>query len=209
MEADWEIEIGGGAPVIEALWPGFVDLRLTPARIVEITEASAFATLGKFLLAVNGASSPLWSSKCDVWEPALAEQSDGEWASPEVAPTEASQAPGDLEADERSSLACYIDVMPRQGDLFSRWEDAESFCRAWVARMEAVELLDSRVDLIVRQAVAGEVEGFGITAYVSVMLPERPLRPDEGTAALAAALEAVEASIPQGVLPMKGAQKLQ
>ena len=27
MEADWEVEVGGGAPVIEAFWPGFVDLR--------------------------------------------------------------------------------------------------------------------------------------------------------------------------------------
>ena len=32
MEADWEVEIGGGAPVIDALWPGFVDLRAARAR---------------------------------------------------------------------------------------------------------------------------------------------------------------------------------
>ena len=25
MEADWEVEVGGGAAVIEALWEGFVD----------------------------------------------------------------------------------------------------------------------------------------------------------------------------------------
>jgi hypothetical protein len=30
MEADWEFEVGGDAPVIDALWPGFVDLRLSP-----------------------------------------------------------------------------------------------------------------------------------------------------------------------------------
>jgi hypothetical protein len=31
LEADWEFEVGGDAPVIDALWPGFVDLRL-PSR---------------------------------------------------------------------------------------------------------------------------------------------------------------------------------
>ena len=30
MEADWEFEVGGDAPVIEALWAGFVDLRSQP-----------------------------------------------------------------------------------------------------------------------------------------------------------------------------------
>jgi len=45
MEADWEVEVGGGSPVIEALWPGFVDLRLYPERIGEIQEAAGFRRL--------------------------------------------------------------------------------------------------------------------------------------------------------------------
>ena len=32
MEADWELEIGGDAPVIEAHWTGFVDLRADPSE---------------------------------------------------------------------------------------------------------------------------------------------------------------------------------
>ncbi len=32
MEADWEFEVGGDAPVIEAHWPGFVDLRQNPEQ---------------------------------------------------------------------------------------------------------------------------------------------------------------------------------
>ena len=32
MEADWEVEIGGDAPVIDACWEGFVDLRRAPER---------------------------------------------------------------------------------------------------------------------------------------------------------------------------------
>ena len=40
MEADWEIEVGGKAPVIEARWPGFVDLRLHPERASQFPEAA-------------------------------------------------------------------------------------------------------------------------------------------------------------------------
>ncbi len=46
MEADWEVEIGGedgdSAPIIDALWPGFIDLRRFPDRVAEITEAAGF-----------------------------------------------------------------------------------------------------------------------------------------------------------------------
>ena len=40
MEADWEVEVGGGAPVIEADWPGFVDLRGEPERVNEMEEVA-------------------------------------------------------------------------------------------------------------------------------------------------------------------------
>ena len=69
MEADWEVEVGGGAPVIEALWPGFVDLRLYPERIGEIQEAAGFPALAGLLRSLNGAGSSLWTAKCDLWEP--------------------------------------------------------------------------------------------------------------------------------------------
>ena len=46
MEADWEVEVGGGAPVIEALWPGFVDLRSNPERSGEIDGGCEFPALG-------------------------------------------------------------------------------------------------------------------------------------------------------------------
>jgi hypothetical protein len=47
MEADWEVEIGGGAAVIEAEWPGWIDLRKQPERASEIAEAAGFAATGK------------------------------------------------------------------------------------------------------------------------------------------------------------------
>jgi hypothetical protein len=145
VEADWEVEIGGGAPVIETLWPGFVDLRSDAGRGGEIgamiAEAAAFAPLGDLLRALNGRESPVWTSKCDLWEP------------------------------EPAGLAIYIDMLPREGTVFAEWRQGEEFCRKVVARLEAIALEacgpDCRIDLVIRQAIAGGAEGFGITAYLS------------------------------------------
>ncbi len=49
MEADWEIETGPQAPIIEALWEGFIDLRQSPHRIHELEEARRFEPLAQTL----------------------------------------------------------------------------------------------------------------------------------------------------------------
>jgi len=201
MEADWEVEIGGGAPVIEAFWPGFVNLRRTPLRIAEVSEALAFPALGRFLAQVNGEVSPLWTSKCDVWEPDRAEQAG-------LDPAHPASVEGDSEI---IVLACYIDLLPRRGVLFAQWQAAERFCREWVERLETVDLPLSRVELIVRQAVAGDAEGFGITAYVSIL--ESPLEMnadgarvrDQSANLLAQVLGILAASIPAWDFPAAGA----
>jgi hypothetical protein len=216
MEADWEIEIGGGAPIIEALWSGFVDLRRAPAQIGELSEALEFPPLARFLAHVNGAASPLWSSKCDVWEPAADRGADLD----RIEPTAVLDEPDGLEVEAQktgvsAALACYVDLLPRQNLLFAQWEDAERFCRAWVERLESVDLADGQIDLIVRQAAAGQIEGFGITAYVSVVGSppltnagqswEQGLERERIGAALGSALEAMADSIPPLALPATGA----
>jgi len=76
MEADWEVgdrrrSAGDRSPLA-----GFVDLRAAPERIVEIAEAAAFPPLAGLLLALNAPESPVWTSKCDRWEP-----EPGRWVS--------------------------------------------------------------------------------------------------------------------------------
>jgi hypothetical protein len=153
MDVDWEVEIGAGAPVIEASWPGFIDLRNQPARIGEIAEAAAFSPLARLIAAVNAPDSRFWTSKCDLWQP------------------------------EPAALACYVDVLPREGLVFAEWKKAEEWCRACVAKMQSTELaetssggcVDSIVEdgpeitiaLVIREANVGETEGFGVTAYLS------------------------------------------
>jgi hypothetical protein len=150
MDIDWEVEIGGGAPVIEALWPGFIDLRTHPERIGEIAETSAFAPLADLLISLNSPQSPIWTSKCDVWEP------------------------------EPGGAACYVDLIPRHGSVFADWRCVERLCRALVKQMTTrnardesdaagtdATIADAPVSLVIRQAIAGQAEGYGITAYFS------------------------------------------
>jgi hypothetical protein len=180
MEADWEIEIGGGAAAIEALWAGFVDLRGEPARIAEIAEAAGFPPLARLLLALNRPPSPLWTAKCDLWEPAAEELG------------RSNAAPPAAEAAQEFALACYIDLLPFFGKVFAQWQHAESFCRSWVARLDSVAAPHAALELVVRQAIAGAVEGFGVTAYLSARGRDRAA----SAAALAASMEALAATIP-------------
>jgi hypothetical protein len=173
LEADWEVEVGGSAPVIEAHWPGFIDLRAQPERISDIAEATAFPPLADLLLALNSAGSPVWTSKCDVWMP------------------------------EPGALACYVDLVPLKEGVFAEWERAEAFCRDLVNRiaprtMPAGEISPGRhpimvagdgsgsaasITLVVRRAVTEQSDGFGVTAYFSA---DAQCLPDAATAAAAA-----------------------
>lgn len=162
MEADWEVEIGGGAPVIEALWSGFIDLRHDDEQamelVAEISEAAAFPPLSALLLALNAPDSPVWTSKCDMWE---------------AAP---------------NALAIYIDMLPHEAVVFADRQSAEDFCREHISRLAVISAecdLDCGIDLVIREAVANQAEGFGITAYLSARGADR--------AAAAAGLAAVMA----------------
>jgi hypothetical protein len=173
LEADWEVEIGGSAPIIEAHWPGFIDLHAEPQRITEIAEATKFPPLADLLFFLNSAGSPVWTSKCDIWEP------------------------------EPSALACYVDLLPRRGGLFADWEQAEAFCRVLINRITprfvpAGELQPGRhpilvgsdssnsaanLTLVVRRAVTEHSDGFGVTAYFSA---DADCSPNTATAIAAA-----------------------
>jgi len=179
MEADWEVEIGGGAPVIEALWPGFVDLRSHPDRIGEIAEVATFPPLAELLRVLNSPESPVWTSKCDVWEP------------------------------EPAALAIYIDMLPSGGAVFSERQQAEDFCRANVARLRATALPQSprehSIDLVIRQAVVGGAEGFGITAYLGA----KGAVNKEAETALAALMAGFADALPRRGPPETPGKKLQ
>jgi hypothetical protein len=165
IEADWEVEIGGGAPAIDAQWAGWIDLRRWPERIAEIAEAAGFAPLAQLLLTLNAPHSPLWTAKCDLWEQKMEEET--------AVPGEQIVPPGAGEGTKPCSLACYIDLLPVEGLVFAEWTSAEEICRAWTTRLDGEMSADGRVDWVVRMALAGAAEGFGVTAYLSVVDRDR------------------------------------
>ena len=175
MEADWEFEVGGGAPVIEAWWPGLVDLRSSPASVVEIPEAVELPTLGDALIRLNAASSPLWTSKCGLWTNEGAEQFDAD---------EFDAPP----RRQRPTLhGCYIDLLTRSEEHWASADAIEATCRLWSAGLRGLKLRSCRVDLVIRRAFTPpERMHLAVTAY----LTGSGFTAGEALAALEAALTA-------------------
>jgi len=152
MEADWEVEVGGDAPVIDAHSAGFVDLRSEPELAWRLAEAGMLPGLAEALIRLNGEVSPVWTAKCDVWTVEDFESFDLD----------------ELDALAESGaygVACYIDLLPRDGE---RWGDAAAAvrdCKEICARLRGGSLRGCRVDLVVRETLAGSE--LGITAYLT------------------------------------------
>jgi len=191
MESDWEIEIGGAAPVIDASWAGFEDLRLFPQRANGLPETQQLPGLGEALVRLNADASPVWTSKCDVWQ---LEEWDGD----------------ELDAPFGSALdgvACYIDLLPRQDE---HWDDVArvaAWCKALCAAIRGVSLRSCRLDLVIRRALISKdgQNRLGVTAYLSACGPDR----DSASEALQAALGAFASSIAARPSAANEASKLQ
>jgi hypothetical protein len=168
MEADWEVEIGSGAPILDAHWPGFVDLRRFPERVCDLEEASLFPALSSALLRLNGPDShpesseedgagvlSVWTSKCDVWR-----LGDG---MEQCDPDEMGADPLDCVV----GVACYIDLLPRERVTFAEINRLEEWVRTKVERIRQMAAHCCRADLVIRRAFVGEQDGLGVTAYLS------------------------------------------
>jgi hypothetical protein len=155
MEADWEFQVGGEAPVIESRWKGFVDLRRYPERAGQLPEAAELPALAEALAKLNASNSEVWTSKCDVWPVDDVSQID---------PDELDAPPGCAD----HAVACYIDLLPRN---LGQWETpdlAASACKDACGRLRLFPLRCSRLDLVIRRAlIAGDRIDLGITAYLT------------------------------------------
>jgi hypothetical protein len=174
MEADWEIEVGGEAPVIDALWPGFTDLRLHPERARQLPETAQFPALAAALAKLNADASPVWTSKCDFW-PVL--------------------EPGEFDPDELDApsgcaayaTGCYIDLLPRGDERWTGPALAADACKQLCGLLRAVRLHCCRVDLVIRRAIiVPNRMDLGMTAYLTAC----GLSATEATQRLQAALTA-------------------
>jgi hypothetical protein len=148
MEADWEFEIGGDAPVIEAHWTGFVDLRVDPRRAFDLAEARQLPGLADALARLNAMNSPVWTSKTDVFEPGQIDPDELDAASAEGA----------------HAVACYVDLLNRGDQGWKLPFEAEEACMELNARLRGIPLRRCRVDLVVRRTDV-EANDLGMTAY--------------------------------------------
>jgi len=155
MEADWEFEIGGAAPVIEAYWPGFVNLRDEPARVREIAETQVLPGLAAALLRLNETGSPVWTCKTDVFTPDRVDPD-------ELAAT----------TDEaKFTIACYVDILMRSDQIWNSPSQAEKDCRMLCKRLREVPMPCCRIDLVVRRARVGNDNDLGATVYLTACGP--------------------------------------
>jgi hypothetical protein len=160
MEADWEFEVDGEAPVIDAAWDGFVDLRLQPECANELAETAGFPALAGALTRLNSDGSPVWTSKCDMW-PVI---DRAEWDADEL------DAPPDIATH---AAGCYIDLLARDEQQWLLPAVAAETCTRFCERMHSIPMGCCRADLVIRRAVvAAEKNGavemeFGITAYLT------------------------------------------
>jgi hypothetical protein len=155
MEADWEFEVGGEAPVIDAHWPGFVDLQRAPEQTHLLPESAEHPGLANALAKLNAADSPVWTSKCDVWPVVDSTEFDVDEldASPDLA---------------THAMACYIDILPESHQRWPSPEMACTACKQIGTVLHALFLRSCRVDLIIRRAViTPDVDDFGITVYLT------------------------------------------
>ncbi len=158
MEADWEVEIGGDSPVIEASWSGFCDLRLSPEHAFKLPEANLLPGLAEALVQLNHRSSPIWTAKCDVWE----------LHSSDFDPDELDAETGSTE----TACACYVDLLPGSDPMWVFPEFAVKICQTICSRLKPVNLRNSRIDLIVRRALlAPDNWNYGVTAYATACGP--------------------------------------
>ncbi len=150
MEADWEFEVGGDAPVIEAHWPGFVDLRAHPHQAGELTEARQLPCLADALARLNASNSPVWTSKTDVFDPGLFDADELDATREEA----------------QHAIACYVDLIVHSGQQWSSPPEAERYCRTLCGQLRRMPLRCCRVDVVVRRAlIEPQRHDLGATAY--------------------------------------------
>ncbi|HSY00964.1 MAG TPA: hypothetical protein VK819_02375 [Acidobacteriaceae bacterium] len=153
MEADWSAEIGPNLPIIEADWPGFVELRDHPESLLQIPEAAPFEAMREVLTSLNAPASPLMTAKCDIWT----------LNSDELDPSEFDFPPEEV----RTGMACYIDILVRDPDGCRSFAHHDRWARAAIQQLRALPITHGRVDLIVRAADRDGQSGFGVTLYAA------------------------------------------
>lgn len=163
MLSEWSAACATDDPIIDVPWSSpdgdlrWVDLRTDPQALDEVTEADEYPALLAALRSLNVSRSPVYSSKCDVWEMEEEELS-------------ALRMEMLLEDDVAAAgVSCYIDLVFRERSLFASRHRSEQALHRMDRMLRELPHSLAAAECVLRHAVTdfGTVqEGYAFTLYV-------------------------------------------
>ncbi len=152
MEADWSVELGGDAPVIDQGWPGWIDICQDPSRIARLDEVNTFPPLGKALRWVLESNCGMLPTKCDFW----------------TREELVNACEYDADSGTNSTTAnCFVDLMPQAATHWMHLASAEHWAEATVKKLQGIPCRNSRVEVVLRQAFKNDLSFLGVSLYIS------------------------------------------
>lgn len=159
MDCDWTVACGVGDAVVVLPWHNadgslrFIDLRERPDAIDQIPEARLYPALANALRRCNLPNGNIFTAKCDVWDyPARL-----------------------FDAEDLPGFACargsYLDLLPRDQDAFSNFNQCESILKRWTIASRAIDMEDARAEWVLRPAQIFAADssngryGYAVTLY--------------------------------------------
>ena len=183
MLFDWSAACSADDPVLVVPWHDaasglhFVNLREDPDALDSIAEAEQFPALLQSLRALNGARSPLFTAKCDVWT------ADAE---------ELAVIALELQVEPESAVAgqvSYFDLLCRDRALFTSFHQQQHLLGRMERRLAALDQPLALAEAVVRPALldfTAPQEGFCVSLYLKAVGPDAAAAGETWANALAA-----------------------
>lgn len=188
MLAEWTAACGPDDPVLVVPWSDpssgahFVNLRVDPYDLAEVSEAENNPALRRALRSLNADRSAFLTAKCDTWTLYPEEGGDK---------LEALQLELDILDDESGfGHASYIDLLPRDRAVFASAHICSDRVDRMIRRANRLPHDFVALEAVVRPAVVelkGTLEGYSITLYLTALAAD----PDTAARRWEAALEDV------------------
>jgi len=145
MWAEFDIEIGGGAPVLVVPYPGYVDLISATDSLHAIPEARDLALHGALMRLNSGA---LMTAKCDLWTT-----------------TELNEEEEELGFTHKH--ASYIDLLLRDTNARTHFDSCEQTMRTWTNALRWSPPETAMISVVLRSCEVFDVAGYYWTIYIS------------------------------------------
>ena len=173
MLSEWTAECAHDAPTLIVPWSDeatgarFIDLRAEPYDIAEIPEAEHNPTLSRALRSLNATRSPFLTAKCDAWTLSSTDQAD----TLEALRLELMLA----EEETLFGFASYVDLLWRERSVFASAHQQQDRLDRIVRRAQRLQHPEAALECVLRPALldlAGPLEGFSVSLYVTALGPE-------------------------------------